>query len=180
MYPTSRKPTASSICMTLLYYVTGLGYGLKIFLYIILFPLQEHWLSFEDMAFHENGSVSIKYHPVYRGVYHIHYSRYLKYFNKDQILVVDGDLFMKDPYLGCKQVEQFLGLPPFIERDHFVFSHRKHFFCKRIKGKTICLGSNKGRKHTVIANQTLDKMRKFYRPHNKIFEKMLNYKFSWP
>ena len=166
--------------MTLLYYVTGLGYGLKIFLYIILFPLQEHWLSFEDMAFHENGSVSIKYHPVYRGVYHIHYSRYLKYFNKDQILVVDGDLFMKDPYLGCKQVEQFLGLPPFIERDHFVFSHREHFFCKRIKGKAICLGSNKGRKHTVIANQTLDKMRKFYRPHNKIFEKMLNYKFSWP
>ena len=132
------------------------------------------------MALHENGSVKIKYQPVYRGVYHIHYSRYLKYFNKNQILVVDGDLFMKDPYLGCKQVEQFLGLPPFIERDHFVFSHRKHFFCKRIKGKTICLGSNKGRKHTVIANQTLDKMRKFYRPHNEIFEKMLNYKFSWP
>lgn len=132
------------------------------------------------MAFHRNGTVNTEYQPVIRSIYHLHYTRWLQYFTPDQILVLDGEKFMSNPVPTCQQVEKFLGLHPYIDESHFVFNRKKKFFCKKIRGRSVCMGENKGRKHTKVEQDLLEKLHEFYRPHNDIFFKMVNYTFSWP
>ena len=144
-----------------------------------MFFFQESRHNLSDLAFLRNGSVNTEYMPVKRGIYHLFYSRLLKYFDSKQILVLDGDIFIKDPYTICKQVETFLGLPPFITRQHFVFNEKKNFFCKVVNGKTICMDEKKGRKHKNVSFEDIVKLKEFYKPHNRIIQRMLNYTFSW-
>ena len=42
-----------------------------------------------------------------------------------------------------------------------------------------CL-NNKGRTHPKVDNQVISKLRQFYAPFNKHFERMVNMKFNWP
>ena len=140
----------------------------------------EAYHTFSEMVLTKNGSINTKYVALRRGIYHIHYSNWLKFFPKEQILVLDGEAFMSNPYPTLKKVERFLGLRDYIREDHFVFSKKKNFFCKRIHDKTICMPSNKGRKHPNVSESVTKKLQDFYRPHNAIFEKMIDHKFSWP
>ena len=135
--------------------------------------------TFREMVFHRNGSINSDYIAFPRGIYHIHYKRFLKFFPKEQILVLNGELFAKDPFPILKEVETFLVLKPFIERKHVVWNEKKNFNCMKPQSKVICLGRNKGRKHPFIANNTLAAIRNYYRPHNRMFEKMVNQTFSW-
>ncbi len=114
-----------------------------------------------------------------RAATHIHYTNYFKYSEK-QILVLDGEMFMRDPYIVCKQVEKFLQLQPYIQMDHFVYSEKKKFFCKRVHGETICMNKKKGRHHKKVREEDLKILYEFYKPHNMVLENMLNYNFSWP
>ena len=131
------------------------------------------------MAFFNNGTINSDYKPVQRGIYHIHYKRYLKYFSSEQILVLNGDMFTQDPLPILKQVETFLELKPRIERKHVVWNETKHFYCPKPHNRIQCLAASKGRKHPYMDNITLQTIRNYYRPHNQIFEKMLQQKFSW-
>ncbi len=87
---------------------------------------------------------------------------------------------MKDPYSVCKKVEQFLGLEPYFKKEHFVYSSKKGFFCKRLRGRTICMDSKKGRKHKNATLTDIAKLQDYFRPHNRILENMLNMSFNWP
>ena len=137
--------------------------------------------SLKELVFNPDGNFNLKYHQLVRGIYHFHYSRFLQYFNRSQILVLDGDLFKRDPYIGCKQAEEFLGLPPYIKRDHFVFNEERQLLCLRLdNGSRKCMGPSKGREHVYVSPEDTQRIQQFYRPHNKIFEEMLNYTFSWP
>ena len=136
--------------------------------------------TFEEMVFRNNGTINEDYIPLTKGLYHVHYSRWLKYFSPNQIHVVDGEAFAKDPLLSLQKVEKFLGLPPYIRRKHVVWNDKKLFYCKKPHGEIKCMGNVKGVKHPKISDKTLKKIRDFYRPHNKIFEKMISHSFNWP
>ena len=143
-----------------------------------VFYRNESRYTFEEMVFHKNGIVNEKYPAVNKGIYHLHYSRWQQFFPKEQILVLDGEAFAKDPYPILKEVETFLGLKPHIKRRHVAWSNKKQFFCPKPNGKMECMSNNKGRKHPVLSRSTLDTIRDYYRPHNKIFEGLINYTFS--
>ena len=115
-----------------------------------------------------------------KGCYDVHYQKWIKHFEKDQIHIIDGDRFIKDPFTQMKQTETFLGLKPYFRKENFVFDEHKGFFCKRFEdGRKECMKEGKGRKHPVIHKNTLNKFRDFYRPHNSRFMQMTNRTFRW-
>ena len=131
------------------------------------------------MVFNKNGTINSKYKAIQGGIYHIHYKRFLKYFSTEQILVLNGEVFAEDPLPILKQVETFLGLKPHIERKHVVWNETKHFYRPKPHDIIKCLPASKGRKHPFVDNITLQAIRNYYKPYNRIFEKMMNQVFSW-
>jgi len=54
------------------------------------------------------------------GFYAIHHQSWLKYFDEDQLLVVNGNNFLKKPWVPMKHIQEFLGIEPQITRESFV------------------------------------------------------------
>ena len=81
----------------------------------------------------KNGNVVIyknnNQRVIYNGMYVIHYKRWLEYFRTTQILVLDGENFIKNPYAEIKKIEQFLNLTSFFQKKHFVYDITKGFYC---------------------------------------------------
>lgn len=148
--------------------------------------------TFEQLVFLSSGEVNVNYKPVRTSIYSYHLYRWLKLFHRDQLLVIDGDRLIRDPYVEMIRLERFLGLPPQIRRENFVFNQKKHFFCVRqlpadgqtpVNGSHLwsirCLNSSKGRKHPTVSINTIKRLRQFYAPYNRHFFKIIGQTFNW-
>jgi hypothetical protein len=139
---------------------------------------------FNELVLNKNGS--IKNPPVHylvtHGMYVVHYKYWLKYFPKEQFLIVNGENFIKNPYEEVKKAEKFLNLKPYIQKDHFIYDKNKGFFCmnkKQEKNKTECMGLDKGRKHPNISVSVLRKLNEFYKPYSKELFELIKRKPFW-
>ena len=147
---------------------------------------------FEELVFHKNGSVKIKDKGfdtikfsttlVYDSLYSIHFENWLKYFPINQIHVVNGEEFIKNPFKEIKKVEEFLSLSPFITEKDFIYNPIKRFYClKRKKNKNTmkCLQKSKGRIHPEIDSSLLEKLKKFFKPFDQKFFFLIQQKPFW-
>ena len=96
----------------------------------------------------------------------------------DQFLVIDGEVFQKNPLPFLQQVERFLRLPKYFDKDSLYFDDEKNFFCRQ-KPRRQCLPDTKGREHPPISDEVVEALRSFYKTHNKRLEELLGQKFSW-
>ena len=144
-----------------------------------MFYRNESKYTFEEIVFHGNGAINEQYKPVTKGIYHSHFKRWLEYFPRNQILLLNGDDYVKDPYPILKKVELFLGLRSYIKRSNVVWNDKKKFYCPKPHDRVLCLGAGKGVHHPHISEEILNKVRDFYRPHNKLFEEITGQKFDW-
>lgn len=151
--------------------------------------------SFEEAIFDTNGNIKDKVGIVRISLYDLHYKRWLQYFNREQIHIVDGDTFISNPCSELKKVERFLEVRPYYRDSMFVYSKEKGFFCWRKMRKTpkttavprdsiaaaatVCLGPGKGRKHPDIAEELTSKLRAFYKPHMEQFYQACGRNFNW-
>ena len=138
---------------------------------------------FSELIFHPNGTVKRPAHYIVaHGMYSHNYQNWLKYFSKEQFLIVNGENFIKNPYEEVKKAEKFLNLKPHIEKSHFIYDKKKGFFCmnkNKEKNKTECMGADKGRKHPVIPDSILEKLNEFYKPYSKNLFEFINQKPFW-
>ena len=139
--------------------------------------------TFEEMVFTDSSCEMINhdYSPVHISKYHIHLSRWLQYFPRNQILVLDGELFAEDPIPGLKTVEKFLGVKPYIGKKHFVFVETrgpKGFYCRKYRGNPYCVPA-KGRNHPNISEVVLKGLYDLYKPHNQMFYNLVGQSFNW-
>eukprot|EP00112_Aurelia_sp_Birch-Aquarium-sp1_P026104 Seg904.7 transcript_id=Seg904.7/GoldUCD/mRNA.D3Y31 product="Heparan sulfate glucosamine 3-O-sulfotransferase 4" protein_id=Seg904.7/GoldUCD/D3Y31 len=122
------------------------------------------------------------------GLYAVFLKRWLRYFPREQIHIVNGDEFIKRPGSEVMKVQKFLNLDMQIDETDFVYNKTKQFYC--IKNKfidrrttrhkdSICLGKSKGRKHPYVSQKTLQAIREFYRPHNEELYKLVGINFGW-
>lgn len=146
----------------------------------IFFFRHERHHTFEQVVLRDSDNVNENYHGVKAGLYDVHFAKWLEYFPRDQMLVLDAEDFKKDPFPILKKVEVFLGLKPYIQREHVTWSSRKKFYCPSPHGIPKCLGTTKGRKHPDVSNRTMKIIQDFYRPHNRVFEQLVDHKFDWP
>jgi hypothetical protein len=138
---------------------------------------------FENMLFDNNGEIRTNWSIVRNGMYYIHLKRWLKYFPLKQILFVNGEELIRNPFNEIENVEKFLNLKPVIKEKHFVHNLRKGFPCiiKPLdSGIVRCLNDQKGRKHPIISKEVLKKLNKFYQPYSVSLFKKINKDPYWP
>jgi len=149
------------------------------------YPPLEHFL------FTPAGNINIGYQPLQRSIYHYHLVRWMRYFPHNQIHIVDGDKFIKQPWEGLKKLEDFLEIPNEITENNFFFNATKGFYCGQeiIKlpqsewtcTRKKCLNKSKGRPKAKVEESTYKQLTKFYAPHNEIFYGLVKrYDFNWP
>ncbi|GMT16443.1 hypothetical protein PFISCL1PPCAC_7740 [Pristionchus fissidentatus] len=136
---------------------------------------------FEDLVFTRDGKIDETYKPLRNSLYSTHLKRWLRYFPLNQILILDGDQFVKDPLSQLRLAEDFLQLRHEIRSDQLIFNPAKGFHCfrKTYSSKVKCLGRSKGRMHRQIDERTQHQLGKLLRPHNKAFYRMINRVFDW-
>lgn len=136
---------------------------------------------FEDLVIDKKtNAVNTGFRAVQISVYYHHLLRWLKFFKKEQIHVVDGDRLITDPLNEINKVEQFLGLPTKVTEKNIYFNVTRGFYCMRTqKVEQKCLGLTKGRKHPYIEQSVLQKLNDFFRPHNKKLFSLIDQRFDW-
>ena len=137
--------------------------------------------SFEDMVLkHGTKNINEESDYIKTGIYSHYIAHWLEYFQRKQLLILDGDMLIKDPFLELRKVEDFLGITQYFTRDRFHFNEEKGFFCRiDWKGKEICMGDHKGRKHVEISADLKKKLIDFLKPYDKHLYNITGEMFSW-
>lgn len=98
------------------------------------------------------------YNYLSKGYYAIHLNRWLKYFSKSQMLVIESEDFFKNPQYVYKEVTDFLGIE----------SH-----------KLDDVSPKNTRSYSNIDPLLRSKLQKHYKVHNESLYKLLGKDFSW-
>ena len=107
------------------------------------------------------------------------FRRYMKYFKREQLHVVDGDALIENPLPELRNIESFLGLKPKFNEVNIYFDKRKGFYCVRRQGRGKCLGASKGRTHPKVDSDVIQKLKDYFRPLNLEFYKAVGQNFTW-
>lgn len=135
---------------------------------------------FEDIVIDQStGRVNTGYKAIRISMYYHHFTRWLLYFKRHQIHVVDADNLIKNPLEEINKIERFLGLDHRITADNIYFNKTRGFFCMRDRNSEHCLGATKGRKHPEIDPLVLKKLNHFYRPYNQKLFSLIEREFDW-
>ena len=102
--------------------------------------------------------------------------QWLQTFGRDKIHVVDGDNFVKHPAFELNKIEKFLNISQYFTDGHFVYNPVKKFYC--LKG-TGCMGSNKGRPHPNMTENTRKRLQAYFKPFNEKLFLTLGQRFPW-
>ncbi|XP_022083490.1 uncharacterized protein LOC110975359 [Acanthaster planci] len=135
--------------------------------------------TFDESVIDSKGRVKDRSQLISKGVYVKDIQRYLDYFKPEQILAIDGEAFILDPYPAVKKVEQFLGIRDYFMRDHFYFDVQKGFYCLNKPIPNNCMCPAKGRPHPRVHEDTLRKLRDFYRPYNAELKQLTKLDLHW-
>lgn len=140
--------------------------------------------SFEELVFFPNKSVNTGYEAVAKSIYVQYIHRWMHFFPKNQIHIVNGDRLIHKPWHELRKVEQFLGLPFQIEKNDFYFNSTKGFHCLKKKTNSNpelhCLTKSKGRVHPNITDEAKTRLRKFYAQFNYDLYNVVDRDFGWP
>ena len=136
--------------------------------------------TFDSVILTPNGKVDTSLKLVQTGMYATHLRYWLQYFKETQIHIIDGHRFSKQPWVELEAVERFLNIKPHLTQDNFQFIPSKGFYCVRTsKTWPVCMNKGKGQEHPSVSNETLEKIKEFYRPYNEDFYKLVNVDFNW-
>ena len=124
-------------------------------------------------------------HILTSGFYALHLSRWLDVYSKStDLLVLNGEDLMNQPGRVIERVQTFLGLPKLLLESDYVRDSENGTYCLKhpITAKMNCIGKYKMRTRngrTPVLEDTLTRLRKFYRPANELLYKMIGERFDW-
>lgn len=139
--------------------------------------------SFENtVVFNATGSIDTSLQMVKTGLYAHYLQKWLTFFPRKQIHIVDGRRLITNPWEELQQSENCIGLKPFIGRSNFYMNDSKGFPCiKKRKDKTPhCFVVSKGRTHPEVQNNVIKKLTSFYKPFNDQFYRLSGMTYQWP
>ncbi|XP_062995136.1 heparan sulfate glucosamine 3-O-sulfotransferase 1-like [Elgaria multicarinata webbii] len=123
--------------------------------------------------------LNTRYKAVQRSLYAVHLARWLEFFPRKQIHVVDGGSLIREPLSEMRHVEHFLGLKPYLGPENFYFNQTKGFYCLQARGHQHCLDQSKGRPHPTIDELLLEQLCTYFSEHNENFFAMVGRTFNW-
>ena len=135
--------------------------------------------SLEKVVFKSNGDIINTTSVIRDSLYDVHYRRWLHYFNRNRILIVDGDQLASSPLKELVKVEEYLNIDSYFTPEKLYFNNTKGFYCwKTERNSSKCLGSAKGRKHPEISEDTKLKLHTYFKPHMFRFCEMAHLNIS--
>ncbi|XP_052812094.1 heparan sulfate glucosamine 3-O-sulfotransferase 1-like [Mya arenaria] len=145
---------------------------------------------FEEEVFNineKNFTVNDNSLYVDKSRYAKHLQKWLEYFPRSQLHVIDGQRFTQFPAQELTKIERFLGLRPYINQSCFVYNKRSGFYCLRnntdVSSVTNikCLPPTKGRPHPLIGKTYLERLKQYFSPQNDVFFNLIMMKnwFQW-
>ncbi|XP_039251726.2 heparan sulfate glucosamine 3-O-sulfotransferase 1-like isoform X1 [Styela clava] len=141
----------------------------------------------------------INNHIITHGLYYYHLKRWMKLYTKNDLLVIDGEEIMKEPWNVVEKVQEFLQIPKFITKENFIENRDTGFYFSRpllvnqtkngqqfvTYGEPNCyVMKNKGRTRSKslsekINSRVVNLLTKFYKPYNEFFFNLIGEKYDW-
>ncbi|KAJ8019867.1 Heparan sulfate glucosamine 3-O-sulfotransferase 6 [Holothuria leucospilota] len=132
---------------------------------------------FVRLLFDEKGRVRSDNEFVRTSLYSIHITNWLKYFSMDQILLVHEEDIRRNLAKVLREVELFLQIKTFFQPSMFQHKKRTCFIHDGVERCSPRWGSELPK---PCVNETLkQKLRDFFRPFNREFEKAVGQTFLW-
>ncbi|CAH1792151.1 unnamed protein product [Owenia fusiformis] len=140
--------------------------------------------TFEEEIFTSNGEVhaDISHKYVHRSIYVIHLAKWLMLFPRRNIHLVDAESFTQTPWIELEKIERFLQIDHFFSEDRFPPNPDKpnfRCFIDNFESEAHCMGYQKGRSHPNITEESIQKLRKYFKPYNEQFFTLAGQRFSW-
>ena len=134
--------------------------------------------SFEELVLNQTtGEVLNTSRLVKNSLFVEHLRPWTLFFTRKQLLVIDGDKFIKEnPARTLHQVEKHLNVRHFFENNMFVYNQTKGYYCLKNPG---CLPDTKGHMHPIIQPRVVGKLKKYFKPYNEKFFRLVDIKFDW-
>lgn len=138
--------------------------------------------SFEDAINDELKKERIRWHSRYldRGKYAQQIRNWYRYFEKDQILILESKNFKEQPKETLQQVTQFLGISNYYEK--YFFENKGEEGLKKSVDKTngeTLKKYNINKYKNNLNKDTKEKLRGYYRPFDEELEQLLGRELSW-
>ena len=126
---------------------------------------------------------------ILKGIYSFFLRQWFRVFPEKDILIVDGEILMEQPWLVMEEVQKFANLSFAIQKKHFVVNKNTGFYCLiSNSNRQRCLGKNKGRTRSLTTDRKVKSkmsekshklLKEFYRVYDEDLKKLVNQKFSW-
>ena len=123
-----------------------------------------------------NRNINTKCSEIRTSMYDINYSKWLKWFPKEQILIVNGDNLKINPIEELTKIEKFLNIPHYFENDMFQFTGRRYYW-KDPDSKKHYVGIQ--HKLPDVPQDTLYEVAMFLQPHASKFCQMASVNYTW-
>ena len=119
-------------------------------------------------------------HFVDWSMYGKHFEHWLKYFPRDQFLVLDGEKMVREnPAYTTTKVESFLGLSHKLKKEDFAFNDEKGYYCYR--PAAFCFPSNRG--HASYPQDVTEDGKRFlkinFAQDQELFFRTIGQRFDW-
>ena len=94
---------------------------------------------------HRNQKENDRHNILLNGLYAVYIWHWYNIFDKNQILVINGQDLLENPASILKKVQSFVGVKEFLTEKDFVFHDDKGFYCLKANDRngTQCLANTK-------------------------------------
>ena len=132
----------------------------------------------------EDGSaVNEQEDVIHKGMYTKHLAHWLQVFPKEQFFITDSNTIFHEPVAEMKRLENFLGITHTVSSSSLYFNKTRGTYCGKFASGRHCFGRDqrdRGPKLIDYVNdETLDKMKEFYKTHNEELVKVIGKEFTW-
>ena len=129
----------------------------------------------------------LKYEPVTKGLYLNQIENWLKYFNENQLILINGDKLLTDPGEEMVAAQRKMNIDIEITEDSFIKNPRTGMFCYTKDGKAnlnLCLSKNKGRTKSSDGSSSMPDEAKslldeYFAPYNQKLYKLIHQVYDW-
>ena len=137
---------------------------------------------FEAMVIDNAGNVDASQPFLNASCYAYHINNWLKYFSKEQMCYIDGDMFVSDPLKEIHMLEECLQLQHYFSNKNFIYDKGRGFYCFQDTSSvnnSMCMNKSKGRKHPNIAEHVVQMLRSYFQPWNNLIPGLIGRPISW-
>ena len=143
-------------------------------------------VTFRDAVFDSLGNVSNRSKLIDESIYTKHVSCWLNFFSRKDLHIVDGEEFIKSPWVELEKVENFLGIQRELKKEIFYYNSSLGFYCLvKVEKDTECVNEGqtgvlqKGRSHPDIPENETKLLNRYFYTKNKDLYRLIGRNLSF-